>query len=80
MRSQVRDSLVGFVNEKDRVWSITMPEFVGFVAEHDGMITGYNKRLSVLEPKFHFGANAYEVLGKLCAEKGWAVKELKEAA
>lgn len=75
----LRQGLLGFHLSHDRFWMIHTPEFSGVIAEYNDELTGYDPKLAELMPHvFHYGGNAYYILGTLCKERGWKVEEIDD--
>jgi hypothetical protein len=78
-RSPMRDHLVGYHMDNDRLWVIHTPEFSGAITEYNDELTGFDPRFNEIDSKiFYYGGNAYYILGRYCDEKGWRVEELED--
>lgn len=78
-RSPVRNTLYGYSMDADRLWLIHTPDFVGAITEYNNELTGYDPRLGEIDPHvFHYGGNAYYIMGRYAKEKGWKVEELED--
>lgn len=76
MRAAVRDSLVGYHMDNDRLWLLLTPEGTFAITEYNDELTGYSPRLAEIDPKtFHYGGNAYYITGVYARERGWGVQE-----
>ena len=73
--------LVGFSWETDAHWILDTGEFIVEIAEYNQELTGFDLKLHELDPHvFHYGGNAYYILGQYAREKGWRVwPKLKES-
>lgn len=77
-RSEIVAGLRGLCDVRDRLWKITLPDGrSGYVAEYNEEITGVDPVLAELDPTyFHYGGNAYYVMGRLAQSRGWRVEEV----
>lgn len=70
-------NIVGLPMPNDRKWLIKTPNFEAEICEYNSELTGFDYRLSELDPEvFHYGGNAYYILGRYAREKGYTVTEL----
>jgi hypothetical protein len=78
-RSPLRDTLVGFSDDHDRLWLLKTPDFEAAISEYNHEVTGYDPRLALLDPKiFHYCGNAYYITGQYASERGWTVTEIED--
>lgn len=68
----------GFSFAQDRLWLIHTPDFVAGITEYNDELTGFDPRLQKLDEAFHYGGNAYYILGRLAQAKGWKIEEVED--
>ena len=78
-RSPVRDTLVGYTDDHDRLWILHTPEGAFAITEYNDELTGFDPKLAKIDPKiFHYGGNAYYITGRYAQEHGWRVEECED--
>ena len=78
-RSPMRDGLVGYHLDQDRLWVIHTPEFSAGITEYNSELTGFDPRFAEIDSKtFCYGGNAYYITGQYCREKKWKVESVED--
>ena len=69
--------LIGWADSHDRAWWIHTPNFKAKITDYNWELTGYDPRLSEIDPEiFHYGGNAYYITGSYAESKGWTVERI----
>ena len=79
LRNPIRDTLVGFSFDNDRLWILHTPSGSFAITEYNDELVGYDPRLADIDPKiFRYGGNAYYITGRYAQEQGWRVEECED--
>lgn len=68
MRDPIRDKIIGFSTDNDRLWKIEVDDSTEAITDYNDEITGYTPNLQGLSDigqHIHYGGNAYYVLNEL---------------
>lgn len=77
--SPLRNNLCGVSENNDRLWILHTPEGPLAITEYNNELTGYDPRLVDIDPKiFHYGGNAYYIVGEYCRNKGWRSEHFED--
>ena len=79
MRSHLRNGLHGISENNDRLWVLHTPDGDFAITEYNDELTGYDPRLAEIDPKiFHYGGNAYYIIGTYCDNMGWSAEHVED--
>jgi hypothetical protein len=80
MRNSIRDTLVGYSMDNDRLWLLHLPNGPTYaIVEYNDELTGYSPELAKLDSKiFHYGGNAYHIVNRYAPEHGWRVEKFED--
>lgn len=75
----IRQTIKGWSDNNDRLWILHTPEGPRAITEYNHELTGFDIRLNELDSLiFHYGGNAYYILGRYAFERGWRVENIED--
>jgi hypothetical protein len=78
-RSPLRDSLLGYSMDQDRLWLLHTRNGTYAITEYNHELTGFSPELQALDNvTFRYGGNAYYVLGPYAKRENWRVEEFED--